>query len=60
VGFDHPGDADLPRNGRQADTAVAAGTLTLRVAETFAPADAGTAQQKLRNGGVRGRLVIVF
>jgi NADPH:quinone reductase-like Zn-dependent oxidoreductase len=39
---------------------VAAGTLTLRVSETVAPSDAGTAQQKLRNGGVRGRLVIVF
>jgi NADPH:quinone reductase-like Zn-dependent oxidoreductase len=39
---------------------VAAGTLTLRVAETVAPSEAGTAQQKLRQGGVRGRLVIVF
>jgi NADPH:quinone reductase-like Zn-dependent oxidoreductase len=39
---------------------VAAGTLSLRVCETVAPSEAGAAQQKLRNGGVRGRLVIVF
>jgi NADPH:quinone reductase len=39
---------------------VVAGKLTLRVAETFPPAAAGLAQQKLSAGGVRGRLVIVF
>jgi len=39
---------------------VASGNLTLRVAETFPPSAAGEAQQKLRAGGVRGRLVIVF
>ena len=39
---------------------VGAGALTLRVAETFPPSEAGTAQQKLHAGGVRGRLVIVF
>jgi NADPH2:quinone reductase len=39
---------------------VAAGKLTLRVAETFPPAAAAQAQQKLSAGGVRGRLVIVF
>jgi NADPH:quinone reductase-like Zn-dependent oxidoreductase/ABC-type nitrate/sulfonate/bicarbonate transport system substrate-binding protein len=39
---------------------VAAGTLTLRVAQTFPPAEAGSAQRKLNAGGVRGRLLIVF
>lgn len=39
---------------------VAAGQITLRVAQTFAPSDAGQAQQQLQAGGVRGRLVIVF
>ncbi|MBV9897005.1 MAG: NADP-dependent oxidoreductase [Chloroflexi bacterium] len=39
---------------------VADGRLTLRVAETFPPSQAGEAQQKLHAGGVRGRLVIVF
>jgi NADPH:quinone reductase-like Zn-dependent oxidoreductase len=39
---------------------VGAGSLTLRVAETFPPSAAGRAQQKLQSGGVRGRLVIVF
>jgi NADPH:quinone reductase-like Zn-dependent oxidoreductase len=39
---------------------VAAGQLTLRVAETFPPSAAAEAQQKLQAGGVRGRLLIVF
>jgi NADPH:quinone reductase-like Zn-dependent oxidoreductase len=39
---------------------VAAGKLTLRVAETFPPERAADAQRKLEAGGVRGRLVIVF
>jgi NADPH:quinone reductase-like Zn-dependent oxidoreductase len=39
---------------------VAAGQLTLRVAQTFPPAAAAEAQQKLQAGGVRGRLLIVF
>ena len=40
--------------------AVAAGKLTLRVAETFPPERAADAHRKLAAGGVRGRLVIVF
>jgi NADPH:quinone reductase-like Zn-dependent oxidoreductase len=39
---------------------VAAGQLTLRVAQTFPPSAAAEAQQKLQAGGVRGRLLIVF
>jgi NADPH:quinone reductase-like Zn-dependent oxidoreductase len=39
---------------------VASGKLTLRVAETVPPSQAGAAQQRLHAGGVRGRLVIVF
>ncbi len=39
---------------------VEAGKLTLRVSETFPPERAAEAQQKLAQGGVRGRLVIVF
>jgi NADPH2:quinone reductase len=39
---------------------VEAGTLTLRVAETFPPERAAEAEEKLAAGGVRGRLVIVF
>jgi NADPH:quinone reductase-like Zn-dependent oxidoreductase len=39
---------------------VAAGRLTLRVAETFPPERAADAQRKLAAGGTRGRLVIVF
>jgi NADPH2:quinone reductase len=39
---------------------VVSGAVTLRVAQTFPPAQAGEAQQKLQAGGVRGRLVIVF
>jgi NADPH:quinone reductase len=39
---------------------VASGSITLRVAETVPPSQAGEAQQKLSAGGVRGRLVIVF
>ena len=39
---------------------VAAGTLTLRVAETFPPERVAEAQRTLEAGGVRGRLVIVF
>ncbi len=38
---------------------VAAGTLTLRVAETFPPERVADAQRRLEAGGVRGRLVIV-
>lgn len=36
------------------------GTLTLRVADSVAPQDAGTAHARLEAGGVRGRLVIDF
>jgi NADPH:quinone reductase-like Zn-dependent oxidoreductase len=39
---------------------VEAGQLTLRVAQTFAPADAVMAHQLLMKGGVRGRLVLEF
>jgi NADPH:quinone reductase-like Zn-dependent oxidoreductase len=39
---------------------VAAGKLTLRLAEEVPPERAGEAQARLENGGVRGRLVIVF
>jgi len=39
---------------------VAAGRLTLRVAETFPPERAADAQRKMNAGGTRGRLVIVF
>ena len=37
-----------------------AGRITLRVARTFAPADAGEAHRLLEAGGTRGRLVIEF
>ncbi len=37
-----------------------AGKLTLRVARTFAPEEAGEAHRLLEAGGVRGRLVIKF
>ncbi|MGH8989596.1 MAG: NADP-dependent oxidoreductase [Acidimicrobiales bacterium] len=36
------------------------GTLTLRVAQTFPPEEAGDAHRALEAGGVRGRNVIVF
>jgi NADPH:quinone reductase len=36
------------------------GRLTLRVAETYPPDQAGVAETRLEHGGVRGRLVIVF
>lgn len=36
------------------------GSLTLRVAETFAPENASEAHRRLEAGGVRGRLVIEF
>lgn len=36
------------------------GELTLRVAQTFPPEHAAKAHRKLEEGGVRGRLVIVF
>jgi NADPH:quinone reductase-like Zn-dependent oxidoreductase len=36
------------------------GAVTLRVAGTFRPEDAGTAHRMLEAGGVRGRLVIEF
>jgi len=39
---------------------VAAGRLTLRVAETFPPERAAEAQRKMSAGGTRGRLLIVF
>lgn len=39
---------------------VAAGTLTLRVADTYPPERAAQAQQRLDAGGTRGRLLIVF
>lgn len=38
----------------------AEGTLTLRVADAVAPAEAGRAHARLEAGGVRGRLVIDF
>lgn len=37
-----------------------AGALTLRVAATFSPDEAGEAHRRLEAGGVRGRLVIEF
>jgi NADPH2:quinone reductase len=37
-----------------------AGTLTLRVADTYPPERAGEAQRRLEAGGTRGRLVIRF
>lgn len=39
---------------------VEAGTLTLRVADTYPPEHAGEAQRRLDAGGTRGRLVITF
>jgi NADPH:quinone reductase len=36
------------------------GAVTLRVAQTFRPEDAGSAHRMLEAGGVRGRLVIEF
>jgi NADPH:quinone reductase len=42
--------------GRQAE----AGTLTLRVADTFPPERAAEAHERLSAGGVRGRLLITF
>ena len=36
------------------------GTLTLRVAQTYAPEDAAAAHARLEAGGTRGRCVIVF
>ena len=39
---------------------VEAGTLTLRVADTYPPEQAGEAQRRLDAGGTRGRLVITF
>jgi NADPH:quinone reductase-like Zn-dependent oxidoreductase len=39
---------------------VPSGRLTLRVAETYRPDQAATAQQRLASGGTRGRLVILF
>jgi NADPH:quinone reductase-like Zn-dependent oxidoreductase len=37
-----------------------AGTLTLRVADTYPPERAGEAHERLSRGGVRGRLLITF
>ncbi len=48
--------AALEALGRLAGT----GRLTLRVAETFPPEQAGEAHRRLAAGGVRGRLVMVF
>jgi NADPH2:quinone reductase len=39
---------------------VAAGRLTLRVARTFPPEEAASAQEMLAAGGTRGRLLIAF
>ena len=39
---------------------VEAGTVTLRVAETYPPERAGEAHRRLEAGGTRGRLVITF
>jgi NADPH:quinone reductase len=36
------------------------GVLTLRVADSVAPEDAGIAHEKLERGGTRGRMVIAF
>lgn len=36
------------------------GAITLRVADTYAPEQAGEAHARLEQGGTRGRLVIVF
>jgi NADPH:quinone reductase-like Zn-dependent oxidoreductase len=49
--------ADLLRQLRQD---VHQGVLTLRVAATYAPEQAGDAHRRLEAGGTRGRLVIVF
>jgi NADPH:quinone reductase-like Zn-dependent oxidoreductase len=53
--YDHR--ADLLRQLRQD---VQAGVITLRVAATYAPAQAAEAHRRLEAGGTRGRLVIVF
>jgi NADPH:quinone reductase len=55
--------SDYARNTAELErlaTMVAEGTLTLRVAETFAPEQAAQAHRTLEAGGVRGRLLIVF
>ena len=36
------------------------GVVTLRVAESYSPGDAGRAHERLEAGGTRGRLVIDF
>jgi NADPH2:quinone reductase len=53
--YDHR--ADLLRQLRQD---VHDGVITLRVADTYAPAQAAEAHRRLEAGGTRGRLVIVF
>lgn len=55
TGDDHRRDL-LERLREQAED----GTLTLRVAQTYAPEDAAAAHARLEAGGTRGRCVIVF
>jgi NADPH:quinone reductase-like Zn-dependent oxidoreductase len=49
--------ADLLRQLRQC---VHDGVITLRVADTYDPAQAAEAHRRLEAGGTRGRLVLVF
>lgn len=53
--YDHRGDL-LDVLGRQAE----AGLISLRVAETFQPAEAAAAHRRFEAGGTRGRCVIEF
>lgn len=55
TGYDHRSDL-LDRLRQQTEE----GLVTLRVAATYAPEDAGEAHRRLEAGGTRGRCVIVF